>query len=278
MTENIPKILYHYTDINALISIVQNKKIWLSSAENLNDKKEITWAWDKFDGLYKKILSDQFIENEVDLYIRKFIEIRDFKFYICSLSLVSDKLSQWLAYANNGRGISIGFDAPLVNQLIGNDVSIRLRDVLYEDADQDEILNLYLECMAVRNHVTDYDLKDYSQALASVAACCKNLSFKDEHEWRIIYSADIQRYLGFGNPDRISPIKFRSSHNRIIPYYEFDISVASGVQGQENLPCGAIKEIWLGPKCEIDEADLRLLLEHNGLSNVEIKRSAATYR
>ena len=35
------KTLWHYTDVNALNGILNNREIWFSSAANMNDKEEL---------------------------------------------------------------------------------------------------------------------------------------------------------------------------------------------------------------------------------------------
>ncbi len=51
-----------------------------------------------------------------------------------------------------------------------------------------------------------------------------------------------------------SPLKFRSTDSDIRLYFEL---------GFEKCKCNIIKEIVLGPKCQIDELDLKLLLTKN---------------
>ena len=40
-------IIYHYTDLNAFLSIIKNKKLWLSATNNLNDYYEVGWFLNK---------------------------------------------------------------------------------------------------------------------------------------------------------------------------------------------------------------------------------------
>ena len=48
----------------------------------------------------------------------------------------------------------------------------------------------------------------------------------------------------------------------------------------ENIDGGnrLVREIWLGPKSKILNADLELFLKQNGYSDVAIKRSGTSYR
>jgi hypothetical protein len=43
MTNDNPKIVYHYCDVNAFLNIIQSAKLWLSDIFKMNDSKECAW-------------------------------------------------------------------------------------------------------------------------------------------------------------------------------------------------------------------------------------------
>ncbi|MCG9026741.1 DUF2971 domain-containing protein [Laribacter hongkongensis] len=272
MAVSIPNVLYHYTDINALISIIQNKKIWLSSARNLNDKKEIDWSLDILVSYCKKLLLDERITQDNKMLLEGLISHQQPKPYICSMSERPDVLSQWRAYGDDGVGVSIGFNSKVLPDIGFYGESNRgfspldLHKVIYDYRIQLETMSSFVHFLMDSVGEDNVFLKD---AIHFVASAFKNDAFCEEREYRIVYNPALVKHGKCIDQDKISEIKFRKSNSRLVSYYEYDIFSDNHDH---------IKEIWFGPKCEIDEADLRLLLEHNGLSNVEIKRSAATYR
>lgn len=100
--------IYHYCDINAFHSILTYKKIWLSAANNMNDYKEVSWFVDKVYHELGKVVNDENRGVINDFWNHSTIN-RPLP-YLCSFSTNGDMLSQWRAYANDGRGLSIGFN------------------------------------------------------------------------------------------------------------------------------------------------------------------------
>ena len=67
-------MLYHYTDLNAFINIIRNKKLWATNFAYLNDHKEYTWIL----ALLEKYITD--IQNEENKSIASidFAEVHKF--------------------------------------------------------------------------------------------------------------------------------------------------------------------------------------------------------
>ena len=117
-----PKTLYHYTDQNGFLGIIQNKELWATKIQFLNDSSEYTIALN--------ILKD-YIENidpekvtEPITIEGKYISLDDYKeiastliekrinetsIYVCSFSEHPDLLSQWRGYSKSSGGYSVGF-------------------------------------------------------------------------------------------------------------------------------------------------------------------------
>jgi len=67
--------IYHYTDINGFISIIQNREFWLSHMRFMNDRKEYLEGKE----LLKKIIDDLLLNDDgtFDDLLRKVLEILD---------------------------------------------------------------------------------------------------------------------------------------------------------------------------------------------------------
>ena len=97
-TQNHDNYLYHYTNLDAALSILKNKEIWLSEAASLNDTSEGIL-------LYKKLIeisgNKQVRDNIIETHT-----LLTKNTYIGSLSKFGNLLTLWRGYGN----ISIGFD------------------------------------------------------------------------------------------------------------------------------------------------------------------------
>ncbi|MED7789453.1 hypothetical protein [Francisella sp. 19X1-34] len=111
------KKLYHYTDLTAFKSILENKSLWMSNPKYLNDSEEFIEGKNKvikFIECYisrNKKISPNFIEilEEVKIKIAE-DNCFDKEFFISSFSTIKDDLSQWRAYGKDREGICLELD------------------------------------------------------------------------------------------------------------------------------------------------------------------------
>lgn len=92
----LPATIYHYTDLNALLSIIRAEHIQLRATHYrfLNDPAEFE--------IGRRIISERYnIEIPTSQYDNCFLT---------SFSSESDSLNLWNIYADNSQGFSIGFD------------------------------------------------------------------------------------------------------------------------------------------------------------------------
>lgn len=114
----MPEVVYHYTDAQALLCILRDSAIRASDFRHLNDTQEIKYAWQKFVSTLKrrKATSTEFS----DAYNAQLEAIRnagaedldlllDTVFVAC-FSESPDDLNQWRNYADDGRGMALGFN------------------------------------------------------------------------------------------------------------------------------------------------------------------------
>lgn len=109
----------------------------------------------------------------------------------------------------------------------------------------------------------------------------KNPSFKEENEWRAVVCSGIGHY-NIPSSDNLlfSKVKYRTANNKLIPYIEMNF---------EKVKQSIIKEIFIGPKSEVEVKDIVNLLgyygyydgiegEYNYQTPVDIQKSDTTYR
>lgn len=271
---------YHYCDLNAFLSIVKNKKLWLSCVDNMNDRLEIKHFYDAFIHRIKDLTNDETI-NIFD----EFLQIFHYQFpipYICCFSQKGDVLSQWRAYASDGHGVSIGFDldsfafqpnGPFMG--MHKAISVGAHLVSYQNNNEmiekiNEIINSIME---FKDKPEDVKYLKWNEIVHEVRHLCmftKNKYFSEEYEIRVAHLPMLMTNANgeHHNFHSISEIMHRVVKNRIASYFELDFS-------EVNKP---IKEVVLGPKFESSEYELRLFLDVHGFNNLPIRRSGASYR
>ena len=109
----------------------------------------------------------------------------------------------------------------------------------------------------------------------------KNPGFKEEKEWRAVVCSPIGHYnIPSSKNILFSKVKYRTANNKLIPYIEMNF---------ERVKKSIIKEIFIGPKSEVEIEDIVNLLSfygyydgieggYNSQQPIAIKKSSTTYR
>lgn len=128
---------YYYCSLETFLSILKNRKIYLSDPLKMNDKLEIKWYLkkliDKTNDKFKSFFEALKLRSGLDFSIDDLLNILDSKgqrsVYISCFSKKPDLLSQWRAYADDGNGVSIGFDL----DKIGKKDNLFYEEIIYSD-------------------------------------------------------------------------------------------------------------------------------------------------
>jgi hypothetical protein len=282
-------LIYHYTTPEKFISILTNQSFYFTNLNYLNDRKEfhhgvdlILKVVDKLSKESKNKIILEKIKNNIN-YIHKSPK------YVSCFSCNGDLLSQWRAYANDGKGISVGFDVASISQFdIGQ---IESKYILYDENGQIEMIEEIIEIhIDLFNKIfKEYDWGEYRfeslvatsilDFLEGVISIFKHPSFSEEREFRLEWKID-------GNIITIedSDVKFRSTESLIIPYINLLYLDWGNIDNPEypglvnRLP---IKEIIIGPSLEYEpnKQSIELLLKNLGYDNeVKIFQSKIPYR
>jgi hypothetical protein len=211
---------------------------------------------------------------------------RAFLFFIASFSRNGDDLAQWRAYADDGRGVAIGFSPDLFapTEAINKDPrkNTFVGPVLYKDSQTRarhakgvdkaaQILDAAL--IYARHHLRDSTIgREFLNQLArSVVAApliwnaltCKHVGYKHESEVRLVIVGEKKRFRG--------KVSERMRDGRVIPYIP------------HHMPLGEprkIVSITIGPAALCSaEATIRWILKTAGITyNIRIRHSRIPYR
>ncbi|GKV79975.1 DUF2971 domain-containing protein [Pectobacterium versatile] len=267
-------IIYHYCSPETFQKIIENKTLWLSATNNMNDFAEGKWVENALGRVLNKIVNEGNKEWCDELW--NTVISNNQPTYVACFSKDGDSLSQWRAYAQDGEGLAIGFDEDKLGIGTGMPVwhasdinhSIKLNEINYIDVHEleREISSFINSNRDTYNTVNIFDL---SLKISNLAITVKNPAFEEEKEKRIIYKALI---VIDGNKETkenfplLGNVMHRVSNGYLTSYFNFFFKP------------DAIKEIVLGPKNKFYRDDTSLFLKINKLDSVVIHKSTATYR
>lgn len=270
--------LYHYTSVDALLSIVQNHTLRATDIRYLNDAAEFKLFLQESllqaeTARQGTALPDRCEPNEVlhniD-YLRFFrsnfwgsvtdlVESLDYLGVVC-FSQAENDLSQWRAYTPLGLGVCIEFDREKLNEH-AKSLDCALFECNYSSQD------LVLESGAWIKRADDiFDweyphvaAKLYFKCLTQIGASFKHSSFSKEREVRLVTppfnSIHSEQILNLNcHPHQIS---FRSGRYSAIPYV--DLRCTTNATGSQLDPATTIARlpitsITVGPTREPDLA------------------------
>jgi hypothetical protein len=232
-----PDLLWHYTDGNGLLGILDTSSIWASGINFLNDasengkarqllKQSVNARIEKSAGSdrewLRQLLSSNVWDYTADLFVACFSASRD-------------SLSQWRAYTTVGGSYAIGFDKDALMGLGINPeepqahgfvrktfrkvqyYSKAVHDPMFGDK-ADELIASFMK----EDPFTEVQLSGY---LTDFSPFFKDESFKEEEEWRLVCR---------GMLDYID-VKYRTGRSHLIPYLIIPF------------PNEPIREIMVGP-------------------------------
>lgn len=275
------KILYHYTTLEGLKGILQNRSLWFSHISTLNDPLELQYG--------RNLISDElteFIENEKDIKILSFLKsissfIKGFgeviyHVYVASFCEDENLLSQWRSYTLNGGGYNLGISIDTNTKFchnfdnLQNGSYIILRKVIYDYEEQKNIIKNYLIKIieGAKNAIARWEERERkvpitweSQAaiesvniLFDIMFSLKNKVFSEEREWRLIKVNAEDANTEY--------IRFRERKEGLIPYLNTYIFKES--DGACWFPIESIK---YGPAFEGSSTRTSLSLFLRGVAN-----------
>lgn len=285
-------LLYHYCSNAAFWSIISGKKLRLSLLSMSNDQKEGQHIIE----IAARLMPQDFAHKDKALDQLKNVMSRVSALGFC-FSGDGDLLSPWRGYADDARGVSIGFDKSQLSLLAENESNEDLPVFLVPVAYDEDFL-----ARTISGHVAKivehYDsgklrapslpgllsphpeeeaaeeesrhkkaIRDLFWMLLSItnyAYGVKSPFFEEEREYRLLSPlASNEKGIMLSAPN------FQPTLDSLRPFRDFP---ANG------FACSIVKEIILGPKNKTPTEVAALFLRSQGLDHVEVKRSVGSYR
>lgn len=310
--------LYHYCGLDSFLSIIKNSSIWLSDIQKSNDYREMAWFRQQYYNFILNKYKDTKDENVKTICETIFsiaatdgfencpawliptarnhlTETKDLFFslrtYAFCLSEHSDSLGQWRGYANDGKGVAIGFSRKYLDAIDGYSLRCPKFNFLFGNVSYRKTLTSLFNKMFEMHDKTKTDifvLKSFID-LTRTSPLFKHPSFAEEKEWRIIYSMDdlgvTNANLNFENFDLICSKKYRDNFCKpTIDYIAKDCNIIPHVEIKIKNLNKAIDSIVIGPKCEVTEKDIKHILLKEGIidsfndNSIKIIHSESSYK
>jgi len=283
--------LYHYCSTATFHSIITSRSIWLSSLNQSNDKNEGRMISEAVSRLAEKDnLSTEITENLLTAVAN--LESLFTGFGFC-LSQDGDLLSQWRGYAEDGKGVSIGFNRAYLDWIVKSNSAkkfyLSLLKVEYEsDKHEQLVYQAYTEMRDLLESEEEF-LSDIPSSLskeseeytrltelqgrmamltmlkAAMTAynevfLLKHRAFSEEKEWRLLHTDGLTSS---------SKCNFRAGDDGIIPYKPCKI---------RNGPYNPITKVILGPRHNTPIEVIENYLIQKGFGGIEVIKSCAPYR
>jgi hypothetical protein len=105
--------IYHYTDVASALAIITSGHFWFTERAHLNDTLELQYGLrighEMFDAAVKA--AGDVVPRDAPEHLMGEVGFGmiEFGYWIASFSYEGDDLAQWRSYADEGRGVCLGF-------------------------------------------------------------------------------------------------------------------------------------------------------------------------
>ena len=194
-TEESNELVYHYTSLDAFISIVNSRTFRFGDARAMNDYTEIDHNINLLLNLEKQkpelmkklnISNEEFNKGIENIkFFKKHIE--NHYIHIMSFSKNPDSLSQWRGYADNGTGICFSINLSALRHCLNSTYRITGDCVYKQGKLNTEAQNLLKLASTFGSDKFEFEARsNFLYSFIGFITAGKNEAFKDEDEVRLV--------------------------------------------------------------------------------------------
>lgn len=288
------ELIYHYCSVQTFTNIIKNNTVRLYDLETMSDYSELALSksgiCDKIQSLYenKPFHFSYDLNGTKNNNMNTFLSLTNFgsilkrgKTISCAfcMSKEQDSLSQWRLYADNGKGVCLGFNKKQMKKFIANDKCYDLTPVKYiddfnllEERFAAEILQK-LKNLYESNSITE--LMDYRTKMLDdiwhKAYQYKLKDYKLEQEVRLVYQKSTKIINASANLKDIQEaidksVDFDVGNSKIRLFKSVDLNKL------------ALSSITLGPQNNIKRNNLQLFLAKYLTTDIQLYKSRIPFR
>lgn len=279
----LPEEIWHYTDANGLIGILQTGKMWATQVSCLNDTLEQRY----FGELVHQAVKERRMQN-IDSQLEPLFRVADEALgnldftaagqFVACFSEAEDDLGQWRGYGGGECGYAIGFRSQAVLEAIKTRPHALLLPMGYADdihsfivAEVIKWAEIYCR-QGLGRGVSDpiawaaEFVTAFGDALTMIAATVKHPKFSGERERRIA------TFLQEGEHGQLIFRQKRTLLARHLP-----LSLTVEVEGAQRLPITRIY-VGPGPSQKVSKVSVGDLLLQQGHGGIPVEISKVPYR
>lgn len=297
-------VLYHYTDLNGLKGIIENQSFLSSNSAYLNDKEEFYYGVNLFKtaiSSYQPQTPDE--ENIIEEISKELNNKSESYHFVTCFSIEGDSLSQWRAYANDGKGIAIGFNLKKLIEAFEPKASGLLIEYNLEVQNQaaqiivERTIQFYSSRLEIFRSFTPENLNaiiadEANEVFNKYIGQFKHNSFIEEREYRFDLSIDkdinVNREISYrvGRNNLLVPFLYlKTNYQEEVDSRKENVDTQSTEDIQKKFKQKArqlpISELVIGPSLDyhLNKKSIAGFLKKNGYcEDIEIKESIVPYR
>ncbi len=279
-------IVYHYCSMETFQKIIENRTLRFSDITKSNDSQEIIWIvnfivsaltkeYEKQSEEFKgKCPLEKVIKRQTTLFVNRYWgEYSPYTYFVSCFSDEKNSLNMWERYADNGKGVAIGFNDLYLENLVGTSDCFQYGTVDYVDISNTSILSketaqLFEKLNEVVNkgENINYNNPIYDKYVKNIflkAVFCKHPCFEDEKEKR----ACVHWNLNFSNPTSLTYKGLKIAEAELgKDLKNGKIKLYIDMHFYPEKFSKALSTIIIGPKCEWNIKDVRTFLHLSGLN------------
>jgi hypothetical protein len=276
--------VYHYTDAEALVGILESGEFWLTDYPYLSDYREVAHGVTLAEKIVADLQgshSDPLPRDTLAVVRRELADLSHMRVCLCSFSLEWDSLPQWRAYGDVAIGVEVS------PAMLGYAPGAMLDRVIYREDLQREALKYtlheHLEALPLDQEIPAANDPTFvgemiAARLLRRIAFFKDPAFKEEAEVRYCWVEDrrVMERLGVD----VVPKRYRSSGGVVVPFVGSRQILLRGGESPFDDGRLPITEVVIGPgeRSELLARGVRELLDSHGLNGVIVRDSEVPYR
>jgi hypothetical protein len=207
--------VHHYTNVKGALGILESGRIWFTERAHLNDPSEVSHGIEMAAAILRERGKTE-DASRLDGAAQNVF--RDFRFFSASFSFEGDDLSQWRAYADDGKGVALSFKASVFNNpkayidgFVPDDPTVLVCPMSYNS---DELRSVIASIIGAWDGNNVRELCDHVFMISSMF---KNDCWKPENEYRFFVHGNRNSVL------KSSCHRSRERNGEIVSYLDIPI-------------------------------------------------------
>lgn len=274
------KVLFHYTTLETFFNMIKNGEFRLCDVTKSNDPLEGRFTINALEKAYKDLYSEEIIDREqYHVAHAAFFQFncnndstgkrtRDL-YAAASFCQTKHEMTMLRCYADNGKGIAIGFSAKKLMAFADENPKMEFREIQYVTDEEmiKKAKEFWLRIFDVFNNSLpnisdDEAMKPIIQEIEKFVHegfFIKHIANKDEEEYRLLYKASDLFGLSILPKTIEDQIDFFCNNNDIKAYYKIPVKEF-------------ISHVLIGPASNITPTELKVFLNKYDVSPYSVEK------